>query len=145
MRSFEEFVKIYSVDDVACSINSFWPKTLWCLVFIKHSASLLKSSVFSFNSPILLGSVCSRELMTNAMFIEEFSNMSIFELSSIVTSDMLNSHIIFIMGLLGEAFEDILGVGFVFKKECPTVSREIVKNNQTIMTAIETCITLRTE
>ena len=71
--------------------------------------------------------------------------MSIFELSSIVTSDMLNSHIILILGLLREAFEDILSTGLVSEKEYPSVSKEIINNNKTIMTATEACITLRTE
>ena len=49
---FEEFVKIYPVDDVACSINGIWPKTMWSLVFIKHSASHLnKSSVLRSMTP----------------------------------------------------------------------------------------------
>ena len=35
----EEFVKIYPVDDVACSINSIRPETRRCLVFIKRAIS----------------------------------------------------------------------------------------------------------
>ena len=57
----EEFVKIYSVDDVARSINCLNPKVTRRLVLIKHSASHLhKSSVLALHDAILLRSIRSR-------------------------------------------------------------------------------------
>ena len=56
----EELVKIYSVDDVACSINGFGPPLAWCLVFVKHGASHLNEShVLVLHDTILLRSVWS--------------------------------------------------------------------------------------
>ena len=50
-RLLEEFVKIYSVDDVACSINCLNLETTRRFVFIKHSAShLSKSPVLALHS-----------------------------------------------------------------------------------------------
>src|SRR3990170_6494081 len=58
---FEEFVKIYPVDDVARSVNCLNPKMTRCLVFVKHSASHLnKSSVLALHDAILLRSIRSR-------------------------------------------------------------------------------------
>ena len=109
------------------SVNSISPEANGSFVLTENcSRHFNESFVLSFNNPILLGSVCSGELMSNTIVIEKFIDTSIFELGSIVTSDMLNSHIILILGLLSEAFEDILGAGFVFEKEYPSVSREII-------------------
>src|SRR3990170_3371553 len=131
---------------MASSINSISPETNGSFILTEHcSRHFNESSIISLNDSILLGSVCGREFMSNTIFIEKVFDMSIFELSTIVASDMLNSHIIFIFSLLGESFEDVLSAGFVFEKEYPSVSREIINNNQTIMTASETCIVLRSE
>ena len=57
----EEFVKIYSVDDVARSINCLSPETTRRFVFIKHSASHLnKSYVLALHDTILLRSIGSK-------------------------------------------------------------------------------------
>jgi hypothetical protein len=71
--------------------------------------------------------------------------MSIFELSAIVTSNMLDSQLIFILSFVDKSFEGILSDSLVLEKEYPSVSREIISNNQTIMIANETCIILRSE
>ena len=93
MRSFEEFLKIYPVDDVARSINCLTPETTSRLVFIKHSASYLnKSSVLVLHDAILLRSIRSRQLMSNTKYIKIFIETSVLELSSIITPDMLDLH-----------------------------------------------------
>src|SRR5215216_5264950 len=67
---FEEFVKIYPVDDVARSINCLRPEARR-LVFIKHSASHLNGSpVLALHDAILLRSIRSRQLMGNTKFIK---------------------------------------------------------------------------
>ena len=58
---FEEFVKIYSIDDMARSINCLMPEVRRCLLFIKHSASHLnKSPILALHDAILLRSIRSR-------------------------------------------------------------------------------------
>src|SRR3990170_6021350 len=114
---------------MASSVNSISPETNGSFILTEHcSRHFDESSILSLNNSILLGSVCGRELMSYTMFIEKIFDMSIFELSTIVASDMLNSHIIFVLSLLGESFEDVLGAGFVLEKEYPSVSREIINN-----------------
>ena len=57
----EEFVKIYSVDDVARSINCLNSEATRRLVFIKHSAShFSEGSVLALHDAILLRSRRSR-------------------------------------------------------------------------------------
>src|SRR3954470_14750734 len=91
MRCFlQELVQINLVDDMTCSIDSFSPEPDRCLVLSKHrSGHLNKSSILPFNYTILLRCICSRELMRKTMIIKKIFNVSIFELSSIITSDML--------------------------------------------------------
>ena len=57
----EEFVKIYSVDDVARSINCLSLETTRRFVFIKHSAShFSEGSILALHDAILLRSIRSR-------------------------------------------------------------------------------------
>ena len=50
----EEFVKIYSVDDLARNINCLNPETTRHFVFIKHSAShLSKSPILALHDAVL--------------------------------------------------------------------------------------------
>ena len=56
----QKLVKINTVDDMACSINSFRPERSWCLVFIEHRLSHLNEcSVLAFHDAILLWRVRS--------------------------------------------------------------------------------------
>ena len=116
-------MKIYSVDDVACRINSIWSKTLWSLVFIKHSASLLnKSYVLALHGAILLGSVWSRELMSDIHGIQVEIETSVLELSAVITSDVLDLDAIVRHGTIGEASEDILHFILVEDYVHPSIS-----------------------
>ena len=56
----EEFVKIYSGDDVVRSINCINPETTRRFVLIKHSGHLSKSPVLALHDAILLRSIRSR-------------------------------------------------------------------------------------
>jgi hypothetical protein len=112
------------------SVYSISPEVNGSFILTEHcSCHLDKSSILSLNNSILLGSVCGRELMSNTIFVEKVLNMSIFELSAIVASDVLNAHIIFILSFLGESFEYVLGACLVFEKEYPSIAREIINNN----------------
>ena len=56
----QKLVKIDTVDDMACSINSFRLEFSWCLVFIEHRPSHLNEcSVLAFHDAILLRRVRS--------------------------------------------------------------------------------------
>ena len=56
----QKLVKINTVDDMACSINGFWPEFSWSLVFIKHRPGHLnKCSILAFDDAILLRRVRS--------------------------------------------------------------------------------------
>ena len=60
-RLLEEFVKIYSIDDAARSINCINLEMTRCLVLIKHSVGHLnKSHVLALHDAILLRSIRSR-------------------------------------------------------------------------------------
>ena len=57
----QELMKIYTVDDVAISINGFRPELPWSLVLIKHRSSHLdKGSILALHDAILLRSIRSK-------------------------------------------------------------------------------------
>ena len=87
----QKLVKINTVDDMACSINSFRPELSWCLVFIEHRPSHLNECSFlALHDAILLRCVRSRELMSDAHSIQIKVEAGVLELSAIVTSDVLD-------------------------------------------------------
>ena len=56
----QELMKINTVDDMACNINSFRLELSWSLVFIEHRPGHLnKCSVLAFHDAILLRRVRS--------------------------------------------------------------------------------------
>src|SRR3954463_12475835 len=76
----QELVRIYLVDDMTCSIDSFSPEPDRCLVFSRHcSGHLYKSSILPFNYTILLRCICSREFMSETIGIKKIFDMSILE------------------------------------------------------------------
>ena len=98
----EEFVKIYPIDDVARSINNFRPELSWCLVFIEHRPSHLNEcSVLALHDAILLRSVWSRKLMSDAKCIKVSVEAGVLEFCAIVTSDMLDLDTVVRHGLIG--------------------------------------------
>jgi hypothetical protein len=126
-------VKIYVVDDVACSINCFRPPSMRGLVFIKHSARHLdEGSVLALHDSILLRRVRSRELMSDTKFIKIVVEAYVLELSAIVTPDVLDLEIIIRHGPSGELPEDILYFILVGNDVHPGVARVVINNDESV-------------
>ena len=126
-------MKIYPVDDVACSVNCFMPEVTRSLVFIKHSARHLdEGSVLVLHDSILLRSVGSRELMSDTKFIKIVIEASVLELSAIVTPDVLDLDTIICHGPIGESSEDILNFSLVGNDVHPGVARVVINNDKSI-------------
>ena len=101
-------MKIYSIDDVACSVIGFGPEFSWSLVFIDHHACHLNErSVHALHDAILLRCVWSRELMCDAQSIKINVEADVLELSAIVTPDVLDLDATIHHGPVCKAFEDI--------------------------------------
>ena len=84
-------MKIHPIDDVASSIDCFSPPHKRCVVLSKHRSSHLdEGSVLPFNDSILLRSVWSQELMSDAHLIEEFLYTGVLEFGVVVASNVLN-------------------------------------------------------
>src|SRR3954469_23456997 len=142
MRCFlRELVQINLVDDMTCSIDSFSPEPDRCLVFSKHcSGHLNKSSILPFNNTILLRCISSREFMSETIGIKKFFDMCILEFCTIITSDMFQRYFIFSLSSLSESFEDIDHFAVTIEKEYPSIPREIIDNNETILVASQASI-----
>ena len=118
----QKLVKINTVDDMACSINSFRLELSWCLVFIEHRPSHLNEcSVLALHDAILLRSVRSEELMSDAQCIQIKVEAGVLELCVVVAPDMLDDAIV-VHGTVGEASEDILHFSVVENYVHPCVS-----------------------
>src|ERR1043165_2669315 len=95
-------MKIHPIDDVACSIDRFSPPHKRRVVFSKHRSSHLdEGPVLPFNDSILLRSVWSRELMSDAHLIEEFLYTSVLEFGAVVASDVLDLQVVVVHDALG--------------------------------------------
>src|SRR3954466_4775694 len=131
MRSFlQELMKVNLVDDMASCVDGFGPEPDWGLVFSKHcSGHLNKSTILPFNNTILLRCIGSREFVSETIIIKKFFNVSVFEFSSIVTTDMLQLRIIFNLSSLGERCEDVINFALIIQEENPSITREIVNNH----------------
>src|SRR3954470_9229473 len=131
---------------MTCSIDSFSPEPNRGLVFSKHSSGHFnKSTILPFNHTILLRCIGSREFMSETIGIKKIFDMCILELCTIITSDMLQRY--FILGLisLSKSFEDIDNFSLIIEKEYPSITREIINNNETILVASQASIILKTE
>ena len=121
-------MKINSVDDVACSINSFEPEFSRSLVFIEHrTCHLSECSVLALHDAILLRCVWSRELMCDAQGIKISVKAGVLEFYAIVTPDVLDLDAIIGHGTIGESSKDILHFSLV-KELC--APRYISNNHQ---------------
>src|SRR4051812_41283683 len=128
------------------SIDSFSPEPDRCLVFSKHcSGHFNKSWILPFNHTILLRCICNREFMSETIGIKKIFDMCILEFCNIITSDRLQRY--FILGLISlcESFEDIDNFSLIIEKEYPSIAREIINNNETILVASQDSIILQTE
>src|SRR3954470_9249930 len=100
-------MKIHPIDDVAGSIDCFSPPPKRCVVLSKHRSSHLdEGSVLPFDDAILLRSVWSRELMSDAHLIEVFLYAGVLEFGVVVASNMLDLQAVVVHDALGKALED---------------------------------------
>jgi hypothetical protein len=104
-------LKVESVDGVASGVNRLRPKSIWCLVFIKHGpCHIQKSSILSLHNTILLGCVGRRELMLDALLLKKSFNLRVLELCSVVASDLLDSQSELILSPSQESVQGLLGL-----------------------------------
>jgi bisphosphoglycerate-dependent phosphoglycerate mutase len=76
------------------------------IVFTKHCSSHVnQSSILSFNYTIRLRSVGWRELMSNTKIITQFLNSCVLELTTIVTSNLLDGDFKLILHSLDKRLE----------------------------------------
>ena len=107
----EVLMKIHPIDDVAGSVDCFSSPYERRVVFSKHRSSHLDEGlVLPFDDSILLRSIWSIKLMSDARLIEEFLYTSVFEYGAVVASDVLDLQAIVFHDALGEAFEDSLSL-----------------------------------
>ena len=126
-------MKIYPIDDVACSVNCLRLEVMGSLVFIKHSARHLdEGSVLALHDSILLRNVGSRELMSDTKFIKIVVEACVLELSAIVTPDVLDLETIIHHGPIGESSEDILNFSLVGNDVHPGVTRVVINYDESI-------------
>jgi hypothetical protein len=138
-------VKIETVDGVAGGVNRLCPKSIWCLVLIKHGPHhIQKSSILPLHNTVLLRCVWRRELMLDALLKKSF-NLRVLELRSIVASNLFDSQFGLILSSSQEFLQGLLGLRFFLQKEHPSEARIIIHNYKTILTPSDAYVSDRTE
>src|SRR4051812_272484 len=98
-------MKIHPIDDVAGIVDCFRPPPDRRVVFSKHCSSHIDEGlVLPFNDAILLRSIWSRELMSDAHLIEEFLYARVLEFGAVVASNVFDLQAVVVNDTLGEAF-----------------------------------------
>jgi hypothetical protein len=91
-------VRKHLVSCIACSIDSFSPKHLWCLILINHSSCERdKDSILYFYNSILLRCICCRHFMFYPNFITILMYVGVVKLFPIVTFDFHDIAVKFIL------------------------------------------------
>src|SRR3954469_9595911 len=83
--------------------------------------------------------------MSETIGIKKIFDMCILEFCTVITSDMLQRYFILGLSSLGKSFEDIDNFALIIEKEYPSIEREIINNNETILVTSQARIILRTE
>ena len=85
-------MKVEPIDGVASGVNRLRPKSIRCLVFLKHGpCHIQKSSILSLHNTILLRCVGRRELMFDALLLKKAFDLRVLELRPVVASYLLDS------------------------------------------------------
>jgi len=70
--------------------------------------------------------------MLDSLFIKKFLNIGVSEFRAIVTSNILDLQLKFILSSSNEFLDNSLNFAFVMQKEYPSETRKIINNYKTI-------------
>jgi hypothetical protein len=128
-------MKIEPVYGMASRIYSFRPKPLWRLVLSKHCPCHVdERPILPLYYTILLWRVGSGELMLDAFLLKILFHLKIFELKSIIASDLLHLELKLIWALLKKCFS-VLWVSDLSCKKNPSQAGKIINSYKTILTS----------
>ena len=106
-RLLQEAVEIDPVGCMTCGVDGFRPKSLWDAIIIQHcSCKSDQGPILPLHHSILLGCVSWWEFMLDANVIAKLFNLSIPKLRAIVTPDLPNTWLKFILSMLDKSLED---------------------------------------
>ena len=126
-------VDVETGDGMTRRVDSFGPKAIRSLVLIKHgSCGFNQRSILSVHYTILLRGIWSREFMLDPFFIKKNFNIGVSKFRAIVTSNILDLQLKFILSSSNEIFDNSLYFAFIMHKEYPSETRKIINNNKTI-------------
>ena len=117
-------VDVEATDCMESCVDCFSPKAIRGLVLIKHgSCGFNQGTILPLHNAILLRSVWRGEFMLDSFFIKKFFNICIPKFRAIVTSNMLDLQLIFILGSSYEFLDYPLSFTLILQKK-PKVKRE---------------------
>ena len=109
-------VDVEAVDCMASGVDCFGPKTIQGLVLIKHgSCGFNQCPILPLHNAILLWCIWSGELMLDSFFIKIFLNIGVSEFGAIVTSNILDLQLKFILSSSNEFLDNFLNFTFVMQ------------------------------
>ena len=126
-------VDVETVDGMTRRVDCFGPKTIRSLVLIKHgSCGFNQCPILPLHNAILLWCIWSGELMLDSFFIKIFLNIGVSKFRAIVTSNILDLQLKFILSSSNEFLDNPLYFAFIMHKEYPSEMRKIINYNKTI-------------
>ena len=102
-------VDVETVDGMTRRVDCFGPKAIWSLVLIKHgSCGFNQCPILPLHNSILLSCIWSGEFMLDPFFIKKFLNIGVSEFRAIVTSNILDFQLKFILSPSNEFLDNSL-------------------------------------
>ena len=126
-------VDIETIYGMTRRVDCFGPKAIRSLVLIKHgSCGFNQCPILPLHYTISLRGIWSGGFMLDPFFIKKFLNIGVSEFRAIVTSNILDLQLIFILGSSNEFLDNSFDFTFILQKEYPSETRKIINNYKTI-------------
>ena len=120
-------VDVETVDGMTRRVDCFGPQTIRSFVPIKHgSCSFNQRPILPLHYTILLRGIWSGEFMLDPFFIKKFLNIGVSEFRAIVTSNILDLQLKFILSSSNEYLDNSLNFTLVMQKEYPSETRKVI-------------------
>ena len=101
---------------MASGVDCFGPKAIRGRILIKHGCcGLNQDSILPLHNAILLWNIWSGEFMLDSFFIKKLLNIGVSEFQAIVTSNILDLQLKFILNSSNEFLDNFLNFTFVMQ------------------------------
>ena len=121
---------------MTCRMDCFPPKVLSNILSMDHNSShFLNNSIFPLDHSILLRSYRRSEFLLYTMLSTKIFNTRILKFFAMITTDLFDETILFILDLLKQDMNLVKCLWFLSQQYNLGISREIIHSHQNIFLA----------